>query len=120
MSILLHPIWQSLSRYLVVEKYDRDGGHEDPRIRIELRDMPLEVGRIASFSQMACVVCGRPIHPLRRREGHELSQLYYAPTCLIGVRIACSRSSKARAEYDRFKLVGKMIEAAPRQLVLVL
>lgn len=118
MSILHHPRWPSLSRYLVIERYDRDGGHEDPRIRIELRDMPLAVGTEALFIEMACVCCGRPIHPLRRREGHFATQLYYAPSCLLGVRLACSRSTEARLEYDRFKEVGELIRKDPQQLVL--
>lgn len=119
MSLLFHPEWPSLSRYLVIERYDRDGGHEDPRIRIELRDMPLAVGAKALFVEMPCVCCGRPIHPLRRREGQTAENLYYAPTCLLGVRLSCSRGGEARLEYERFKEVGRLIQRDPQQLVLI-
>lgn len=104
MSIVDQPIWPRVAAYLFVIEYDRDGGHEDPRIRIELRGLPDQLSFDAQFVQMPCVECARPINPLRRREGDAHDRLYYAPTCQIGVRIACSRSASAAAEYDRFKV----------------
>lgn len=101
-SITNHPMWPRLKSYLFVTRYDRDGGHEDPRIRIELRELPERLMHEAMFVQMACVCCGRPVNPLRRRVG-DTDRLYYAPACPIGVRTSCSRSSETTLEYDRFK-----------------
>ncbi len=105
-----------LSGYLKVDIYDRDGGHDDPRIRIGFVDLPAELSLEAQWVEIPCVECKRPIHPLRRREGDPQTRLYYAPCCLIAVRIACSRSGAVRREYDAFKDIGKRIAADPRQL----
>jgi hypothetical protein len=96
------PIWPRVEPYLFVIRYDKDGGHEDPRVRIEFRGLPSRLMTDAMFAQMPCVECGRPINPLRRREG-DTDRLYYAVACQIGVRTACSRSAAAAAEYERFK-----------------
>lgn len=102
-SIVFEPIWKKISPYLLVDTYDKDGGHEDPRIRIGFVDLPESLGRDLAFYTMACVACGRPNHPLRRREGDDWSRLYYAPTCPLAVRVACSRGRSAELEYERFK-----------------
>ena len=101
--MVFHELWPRLEPYLFVIPYDKDGGHEDPRIRIELRDLPDRLSQEAQFASMACVACARPIHFLRRREGDGLDRLYYAPACSIAVRVSCSRTAAAAAEYDRFK-----------------
>lgn len=103
MSITRHEIWPRLLPYLFVIPYDKDGGHEDPRIRIEFRGLPLLLSADAQIVTMPCVHCDRPIFPLRRREGDDHDRLYYAVACPVGQRIACSRSSAAAAEYERFK-----------------
>lgn len=107
MSITHHDIWKRIEPYLHVVAYDKDGGHQDPRIRIEFLGVPFPLSIEAQFVHMPCVVCGRPIYPLRRREGDAFDRLYYAVTCQIGVRIACSRSTLAAEEYERFKTLAE-------------
>ena len=116
MSITLHPMWPRLATYLVVEKYDKDGGHLDPRIRIELRDLPPKLAHEASFVQIACVACQRPINPLRHREGDDWTRLYYAPACPVTTRAACSRGGPAHEEYERFKTLCALPSYRSRQL----
>ena len=102
-SIVFHPVWDRLQTFLVIDIYDKDGGHQDPRIRIGFDDLPERFGRELAFLTMPCVSCGRPIHPLRRRDGDGFDRLYYAPTCELRVRISCSRTRAAELEYERFK-----------------
>lgn len=115
MSITNTPLWPRLQPYLFVIRYDKDGGHDDPRIRIEFRDLPDPLSREAAFMAMPCVTCGRPIYPLRRREGDSFSRLYYAPTCQPALRVRCSRSASARIEYESFK---EQVSRPPVQLML--
>jgi hypothetical protein len=98
-------LWSRMKPYLFVIAYDKDGGHADPRIRIEFRDIPDHLSREAQDLIIPCVTCKRPSHPLRRREGDGFDRLYYAPACPVGVRAACSRSAPAHEEYERFKLM---------------
>lgn len=102
-SIIFAPVWRELEPYLVVDVYDRDGGHENPRIRIGFADLPDRLGRRLQMFEMPCVTCQRPIHPLRRRKGDGFDRLYYAPTCALTTRVECSRSRAAELEYERFK-----------------
>ena len=102
-SIIFEPVWAKVRPYLHVVEYDRDGGHENPRIRIDFLNMPEKLAREVVMVTMRCVHCQRPIHPLRRREGDDWDRLFYAPTCLITVRVACSRGRAAELEYERFK-----------------
>jgi len=97
--------WKEIEPYLVVDRYDRDGGHADPRIRIGFDGLPESMGRRLIFTTMPCVTCQRPIYPLRRRHGDPWSRLYYAPCCPISVRVSCSRGRAAELEYERFKSI---------------
>lgn len=117
MSIVMTPVWPELSKYLFVEEYDRDGGHESPRIRIEFRDVPGATYNIAIWTQLPCVACGRPIHPVRAREGDK-NRLYLAVACPIGVRIECSRGRAASEEYERFRSRWAQMKQDPRQLTM--
>lgn len=117
MSITDLPIWSKLVAYLQVERYDRDGGHANPRIRIEFRDVPAPLMKDAMFTQTACCTCGRPVNPFRRREGDH-DRLYLAPACPIGIRIACSRGAAAAAVYEEIGERWKVIEQNPTQLPL--
>lgn len=105
-SIVFEPVWSRLKSYLLVDVYDRDGGHSDPRIRIGFVNLPEQYGRELEMYVMRCVHCQRPNHPLRRREGDGFDRLYYAPTCPVAVRVACSRGRAAELEYERFKSLG--------------
>lgn len=118
MSLLAAPFWDRLRHHLSCEVYDRDGGHADPRIRIEFRDVPMALSEEAQAWVMPCVTCGRSIFPVRRREGADWSQLYYAPTCPLGIRTKCARSAPARVEYIRFKNLWAQHPAYAQQLPL--
>jgi len=100
---LIHlPIWTRIKQYLLIDYYARDRGHEEPRIRIGFVDLPESLGRELCFVEMPCVACQRPIHPLRRRVTDGFDRLFYAPTCPLSVRTACSRGRAAMLEYQRF------------------
>lgn len=102
-SIVFMDVWAKIREHLHVVEYDRDGGHQDPRIRIDFLDLPERLSRELVMLEMPCVACERPIHPLRRRVGDDWDRLFYAPTCLLAVRTSCSRSRAAELEYERFK-----------------
>jgi hypothetical protein len=101
--ILEHPFWPTLQPYLHIEQYDRDGGHADPRIRIEFKEVPPDVRERALALEMRCVACGEVIHPVRRRKVGLPGSLYYAPSCPLEVRVGCSRGQAAAEVYRRFK-----------------
>jgi len=101
-SIIFEPVWKRLEDHLHIVEYARDRGVVEPRIRIEFLDMTESVARELVFFEMPCVACGRPNHPLRRREGDGWDRIYYAPTCALHVRTSCSRSRAAALEYQRF------------------
>lgn len=116
-SIVHEPIWPTISPFLHVVEYDRDGGHRDPRIRIDFLHVPEALARELVMYTMRCVHCGRPNHPLRRREGDDWDRLYYAPACALAIRVACSRGRAVELEYERFKALG-MAPRATAQLAL--
>lgn len=116
-SIIFEPVWETIERYLHVVECAADGGLTEPRIRIEFLDLPERLSRSLVMITMPCVACQRPIHPLRRRVGDDWDRLYYGCTCLITVRMACSRGRAAELEYERFK--GLTInKRPPAQLAL--
>jgi hypothetical protein len=103
MSLLEH-VEFDLWRPYIVERYSRDGGHENPRLRIELR-APEDVLQAALAFQMRCVACGRLMHPFRLRKGSRVedygSGVYFAAACPLNVSVGCSRSRAAAEEYKR-------------------
>jgi len=103
MSIVQHPLWPEVKPFMRLEKYDRDGGHQHPRYRIEVT-APTSgiVLRELLALEMGCVSCGRTIHPIRMRQGKH-GHLYYAATCELAVNYGCARSSAARREYQTVK-----------------
>jgi hypothetical protein len=101
--LLDHPFWPKVQPFLHIEQYDRDGGHEDPRIRIEFKEVPPDVREQALALEMRCVACGELMHPLRQRKVGLPGSLYYAPSCPLEVRVACSRGQAAADVYRRFK-----------------
>jgi len=116
-SLIFLPPWKRLKEYLHVVECARDGGIDEPRIRIDFLGVPDRLSRELVMVQMPCVACERPIHPLRRRIGDGWDRLFYAPTCPLTVNLACSRSRAAELEYERFK--GVKIEPS-RQLEMFL
>lgn len=108
MSILTHPIFKDLEIYFDIQIYDKDGSTTDPRIRIELMELPTDLHKKAVETIMPCVACGREMHPIRERagksgRGHSAQNLYYAATCPLEVNMGCARGKKARDEYRRVK-----------------
>lgn len=117
-SILFEPVWARLAPYLHVVECAKDGGLDEPRIRIEFLRVPETLARELVMYEMRCVHCQRPNHPLRRRQGDDWNRLYYAPACPITTRIRCSRGRAAELEYERFK--GMVGQRATAQLALSL
>lgn len=105
MSLLDHENWKDVRGWLNIQVYDRDGGHKNPRIRIELADSaPLEIKRIALAITMPCVNCGSTIRPFRARHppkrGEEVARhVYFAAACPLEINVGCSRGAAARDEY---------------------
>ena len=108
MSILKHPIFEKLERFFDIQIYDKDGSTTDPRIRIEISELPVDLKAEALAATMPCVACNREMHPIRERagkagRGHTAQNLYYAATCPLEVNMGCARGRKARDEYRRVK-----------------
>lgn len=112
-SIIYHPVWKDLEAYLHVVEYDKDGGHKEPRIRIDFLGMTERWSRHLVLIEMLCVSCQRPIHPLRRREGDGWDRLYYACACPLEKNKGCSRSRAAALEYERFKGIAAKLPPRP-------
>lgn len=103
------PRWAELRPYLRIESYDRDGGHRHPRHRIEFRGVPMNLALEALAYQIPCVACGELVQPFRERltrnprprAGAWIHHgFYYAPSCTLRHRIACSRGAAASREYE--------------------
>ena len=98
-SIVHHPVWEKLAPYLHLIEH---GHPDDPQVRVEFLDVPeIFAAKVAQETTMPCVHCQRVISPLRRRITDPWSRLYYAPTCELSKRVACSRSRAAMLEYER-------------------
>ena len=115
-SLIFLPIWNRVREYLHIVECAKDGGIDEPRIRIEFLGLPDRLSRELVMIETSCVSCERPVHPLRRRIGDGWDRLYYAPACPVAVRAACSRSRAAMLEYERFK--SPHIQRPPEQLSL--
>jgi hypothetical protein len=102
MSLTEHHLWPLLAPFIRVQTYDRDGGHKDPRHRIEaaLPDDPSIVAALLTM-EMPCVACAAPILPIRTRKGTRDRRAFVAVTCPLDVRIGCSRGRAAADEYRR-------------------
>ena len=98
-----HPLWRRMRDYLVIEEYARDGGHEDPRVRLEFKGVPPALASEALSIKVPCVSCSKPIAPIRRRKGSTLSSLYYACACSLEANTACSRTRAAADDYRRLR-----------------
>jgi hypothetical protein len=105
-SIIFEPLWERLEPYLHIVECAKDGGLDEPRIRIEFLHLPEKLARECVMYRMPCVACQRPNHPLRHREGDDWTRLYYAPACALAIRLRCSRGRAAELEYERFKGLG--------------
>ena len=106
-TLLDHDLWPKIREFLSIEEYSRDGGHENPRIRIEFKGMPEYLSRECLALQLPCVSCKRLVHPLRQRMHSQASSLYYACACPLSTSVACSRTKAAAKEYRRFRSIDK-------------
>ena len=99
MSILTHPEWPLVARYLRVETYDRDGGHRHPRHRLEIQrpESGIDLRKLLALV-MPCVGCGAPIHPVRMRASG--NHCYFAVSCGLDQTYACARGARAKEEYE--------------------
>jgi hypothetical protein len=116
MSLLDCSLWTALAPYIDVETYDRDGSARDPRFRLEFQRMPALLTAAALAVTVPCAECGRPMHPIRARQGpgnkrseHVGQHLYLAAACPLEVNVGCSRGTGARLEYRRIR---RAVEAA--------
>lgn len=100
-SVLTHPGWEhKIKPLLRVEYYGREG-----RARVEVRSgiTAKELAYLLAI-RVRCATCGAPIFPFRprvvggrKREGHP----FFAASCLLKVRIGCSRGDAATEEYAK-------------------
>lgn len=111
MSFTLHRLWPDVRPYIKIEKYTREGGTKNARIRIELKgSTPTSVKARALRTTMPCVACGKKIHPFRKRSApskrSESGHVYYAATCPLDINLGCSRGKAAREEYNH---IGRIL-----------
>lgn len=112
-SLLEHASWGDVAPYVEATAYDRDGGHEHPRWRLELRaDAPPEVREQALDVEAECAACGRPHRPFRERQG---GSIYLAVACPLSVSLGCARSGLAAAAYVAIRDALNATPAAPRR-----
>jgi hypothetical protein len=100
-----HELFPVLVPYFNIEVYDRDGGHPNPRKRIELKDrlMSDELVEWTLSAVVQCVRCGKEMHPFRARKpglrGTRPSHIYCAVACPLNTNMACARGPEARQAY---------------------
>lgn len=124
MSVLDQPHLERFLLFLRTQRYDRDGGHKNPRHRIEF-DYDSLVKEIPDFGPleqmtMPCVACGSSIHPFRQRKvstkpGRKAAasgKWYYAVSCPQNVNNSCSRGKAASDEYKR---VVQFVKELPKK-----
>ena len=100
-------IWEEARPWIQLQRYLREGGSDNPRIRIEVsNDAPFALLRRLVATEMPCVACGEAMHPFRSRKpkgdkrGGTPQHLYYAAACPLKVNIGCSRGRAASDEYE--------------------
>lgn len=105
-SMTHHPLFKQIAPYIKIEKYARDGGHKNPRRRIELRsDIPVQLVKKALGLEVKCCACSNPIHPFRPRlrgqgDRPEIPRhIYVAVACDLATSVGCSRGLSAKNEY---------------------
>lgn len=94
------PYFRSLTPFIRVENYTREGGSTNPRYRLEvLGSMPLEV---LAWEQ-PCVECGESMHPFRARRAESKrgvsGHVYLAVACPLNQNVGCSRGTRAKDAY---------------------
>lgn len=99
MSIIDAPFWPELRKHIRLEAYDRDGGHENPRHRINVK-LPADIKTTEELLAVTwpCAACGDAIKPVRLSSGWSS---YLAVTCRLEKNLACARNPAAHHEYER-------------------
>jgi hypothetical protein len=92
-----HPIFHELLSYM----YLSPSGASD-RIQLRRKKMTSDFKRSLHSVQTPCVSCGEYMFPLRG------NGRYFAATCALEDRVACSRTAAASLEYHK---VAKAIRA---------
>lgn len=103
MSLIAHPNWSTYSPHLAVER-------EMPAGRVAAIWFRASRKTISSAKRlrMACVVCGRPINPIRPIQGK--ASIAYLPYCPKSTPRNCSASEKIAEEYER---IARVTNQAP-------
>ena len=119
-------LFQELKPYIVIQVYDRDGGHKKPRKRIELRaGMPRELVVKALAFTAHCPACGRRMSPFRLRSragnqrGGNPQHIYFAAACpeqptpeQVGRWLTLSQESDEWARAHSIVIQSALAEAA--------
>lgn len=130
--IIEHRDFELFCPWFLIDAYDRDGGHYEPRYWIEFV-APEPIAQMAADVRLGCVTCQTMISPFRLRKGDSLrggpiGRLYFAVACpwedgpYGRASLRCSRTKAARDEYERVinavKALGGGRGIDPRQLSL--
>lgn len=99
MSIRFHPKYLEILPFIKIEIYAPDGGHKNPRFRLEFKETTSQQRKEWVALTCPCVNCGSQIHPIRERRSGRGGHIYLAPCCPLNQNTGCSRGGKAHAEY---------------------
>lgn len=109
-SLVKHPEWAEIRKWLRVERYDRDTnqhGHVRHRIEVITPERPSVRAWLLNVSWY-CVRCGVPVKRIRERD--QWGTLYFAAGHPLGENVACSRGRDAADEY---RLIAEDLAADP-------
>jgi hypothetical protein len=94
-TILNHPRWLEIARYLFAQAYGRDTSSNKIRHRIEVKsNAPTWLFSI----EIDCAECQQPITPIRQRQS---GGAYFAAACPHEVSRRCGNSKTTASEYVR-------------------
>ena len=111
-SVTDHPLFKKIAPHIRIEEYARDGGHKNPRKRIELKTafMTPQLIQEVLDMQVQCCACEQPIHPFRPRVKGQGNRTKVARHVYVAVACSnasngggCSRGKAAKAEYVRIE-----------------
>jgi hypothetical protein len=108
MTIDRHPLWPDLQPLVRVSTYDRDGGHQHPRHRMEVRHAAPTLREQLLQMEVECAACGRMMRPVRSRQD---GSTFLNVACELQHKLGCARSGASHREYER--LVALVLNAPP-------
>jgi hypothetical protein len=120
MTLTNHPLWPNLLRFVRVQTYDRDGGHGNPRHRLEVRRPDDGTTRDQLLAmEVGCATCGRLMRPVRPRGDRSM---FLNVACELSHSYACARTARAHREYERIValVLGRSGTAGRRQPPIIL